>query len=173
MKSIRILALSMMALGLLAAPGGAQSLPEAVIANLETLRDKSIMLAEAVPFSSYGHKVHPDIRSFGDEVTHIAASAFRFPNALGVEPPDVPEAWLRGTIVSQEETVQALRAGFDHLFAAVRQIDDVNATVTARGGRQITLNASLVGLVSHLQEHLGKAITDARAAGVVPPWSEG
>jgi hypothetical protein len=173
MKLIRVLTLGAFVLGVLAIPAAAQSLPDAVIANLETLRDKSIMLAEAVPFSSYSHQVHPDIRSFGDEVTHIASSAFRHGNGLGAESPDVPEAWLRGTIVSQAATVSALRAAFDHLFASIGDIDDVNAMISGRGGRQSSVNATLVGIVSHLQEHLGKAITEARAAGVVPPWSEG
>jgi len=173
MKSIRILALGVFALGVLAIPAAAQSLQDGVIANLETLRDKSIMLAEAVPFSTYSHKVHPDIRSFGDEVTHIASSAFRHGNSFGAQSPDVPEAWLRGTIVSQEATVNALRAGFDHLLAEIGNINDVNAMISGRGGRQSSVNATLVGIVSHLQEHLGKAITDARAAGIVPPWSEG
>ena len=116
---------------------------------------------------------HPDIRSFGDEVTHIASSAFCHGNGLGAESPDVPEAWLRGTVVSQEATVSALRAAFDHLLTSIGNIDDVNAMLSGRGGRQSSVNATLVGIASHLQEHLGKAITDARAAGIVPPWSEG
>jgi hypothetical protein len=171
MRSTRSLVLGLLALGLTAVPSRAQTLQEAVISNLETVRDKMVAMAEAVPADEYGTKVHPDVRSFGDELMHVASSNYRWPGMIGVEAPaDVPEAWRRGTVESPEETAKALNASFDFLFDAIRGIDDLNATATVMR-REMSMNAYLLTMTTHLQEHLGKAITDCRAAGVVPPWS--
>jgi uncharacterized damage-inducible protein DinB len=172
MKSSKLVVLAALSLVLVASPASAQTLQEAVISNLETVRDKMASLARATPQEKLGHKVHPDVRSLGDELMHIASSNFRYPTMIGAAPADVPEAWRAGTVESPEETAKAIEASFEYLFTAVRGIQDVNATMTMRG-REMSMNAYLITMITHLHEHLGKAISDARSAGIVPPWSEG
>jgi hypothetical protein len=157
---------------LIVSPASAQTLQEAVISNLETVRDKTVALAGATPQAMLAHKVHPDVRSLGEELMHIASSNFRYPTMIGVEVADVPETWRSGTVESPEETVRALNASFDYLFAAVRGITDLDATATVRRN-EISMNAYLIMMITHIHEHLGKSISDARDAGIVPPWSEG
>jgi len=172
MKPSHPLALLALLSAVASAPASAQTLQEAVVSNLETVRDKTMALARAVPQDKLGHRVHPDVRSLGEELMHIASSNFRYPTMLGAAAADVPEAWRAGTVESPEETARALEASFEYLFGAVRGITDLNATVTMRRN-EVTMNAYLVTMITHLHEHLGKSISDARSAGIVPPWSEG
>jgi uncharacterized damage-inducible protein DinB len=172
MKSSRTLPVALLLSVLAAVPVSAQTLQDAVIGNLETVRDKTMALARAIPQDKLGHKVHPDVRSLGEELMHIASSNFRYPTMIGVEVADVPEAWRAGTVESPEETARALDASFAYLFDAVRGITDLNATVNIRR-RDMTMNAYLIMMITHVHEHLGKSISDARSAGIVPPWSEG
>lgn len=172
MKPSRISGLALAALATITVPASAQTLQEAVVSNLETVRDKTMALARATPQDKLGHKVHPDVRSLGEELMHIASSNFRYPTMIGVAPADVPEAWRSGTVESAEETARALEASFEYLFGAVRGITDLNATAEIRR-REMTMNAYLIMMITHLHEHLGKSISDARSAGIVPPWSEG
>jgi len=171
MNPIRSLALGALVLAMTAVPASAQTMQEAVISNLETLRDKMVALAGAVPADKYDHKVHPDVRSVGEELMHIASSNYRWPGMIGVDAPDsAPEAWRSGTVEGPEQTQAALTASFDHLFGAIRGIEDINATATVMR-REMNMTTYLLTMTTHLQEHLGKAISDARSAGVVPPWS--
>jgi len=172
MRPKQILALGVLALGLSAVPANAQTLQEAIVSNLETVRDKTVALAQVIPADKLSHKVHPDVRSLGEELMHIASSNFRYPTMIGVAPAMVSDAWLRGTVESPEQTVAALNASFDYLFAAIRGITDLNATATVMR-REMSMNGYLITMVTHIHEHLGKSISDARSAGIVPPWSEG
>ena len=172
MRPTRFIALGALALGLTAPAASAQTLQEAVVSNLETVRDKTVALAHAIPADKLSHKVHPDVRSLGEELMHIAASNFRYPTMIGVAPAGVSQAWLRGTVESPEETAAALTASFDYLFAAVRGITDLNARATVMRN-EVSMNGYLITMITHIHEHLGKSISDARSAGIVPPWSEG
>ena len=172
MKPSRTLPVVLLLSAISVLPASAQTLQDAVVGNLETIRDKTMALARATPQEKLGHKVHPDVRSLGEELMHIASSNFRYPTMIGVAPADVPETWRSGTVESPEETARALEASFAYLSDAVRGITDLNATAEIRR-REMTMNAYLIMMITHLHEHLGKSISDARSAGIVPPWSEG
>jgi uncharacterized damage-inducible protein DinB len=38
-------------------------------------------------------------------------------------------------------------------------------------GQKMTVRSVLLGLLSHMHEHLGQSIAYARMEGVVPPWT--
>lgn len=172
MKFLKTLALAAVAVAALARPATAQTLQDEIIRDLQTLAEKVVALAQAVPVSDYTHKVHPDVLSIGEEFMHIASSNFRFPEMLGEQAPEIPEDWARGNAegIDQAAAAEALNASFSYLYDVVRGIDDLDAPVTVFG-RQTDARGWLVVTTVHLHEHLGKLISASRSVGVVPPWS--
>ena len=148
------------------------SLQDEVIVDLRTMHDKFSALAAAVPAARYTHRVHPDVRSIGEELMHVASANFRFPEMLGVEVPDVAPGWISGDAeaLDQAAAVAALDASFEHMIAVVRDIGDLDRPMNVFG-RPTNVRGFLTVMTGHLHEHLGKLISDTRAVGVVPPWS--
>ncbi len=160
------------ALLLAASPATAQTLQDEIIADLRVMQEKIAGLADAVPLASYTHRVHPDVRSIGEEFMHVASANFRFPGMLGVDAPDVSPAWISGDAegVEQAAAVAAVNASFEFMIDVVADIDDLSREMIVFG-RPTDVAGFLVVMAGHLHEHLGKLISDSRSVGVVPPWS--
>jgi uncharacterized damage-inducible protein DinB len=172
MTSVKLLAVCLTAF-LVSAPAlTAQSLQEEVILDLRGVQSKVVGLAEAVPVDQYDWRPGEGVRSVGEVFMHIASANFRFPGMLGIDPPDVPETWVKGdaTGLDRQTAVAAVNASFEYLYSVIQGVDDLTAPINVFG-RDTNGNGFLTITATHLHEHLGQSIAYARTLGVVPPWS--
>ena len=118
MKWSKALVPGAFALLLAASPATAQTLQDEIIGDLRVMQEKIAGLAEAVPVASYTHRVHPDVRSIGEELMHVASANFRFPAMLGVDEPDVAPGWFAGDAlgVAKASAVTAVNASFEFMI---------------------------------------------------------
>ncbi len=172
MKWSKALVLGEFVLLLAASPVTAQTLQDEIIGDLRVMQEKMAGLAEAVPGANYTDRVHPDVRSIGEEFMHVASANFRFPGMLGVDEPDVAPGWISGDAegVEPATAVAAVNASFEFMIDAVADIDDLNREMTVFG-RPTYVAVFLVVMTGHLHEHLGKLVSGSRSVGVVPPWT--
>ncbi|MGK7311610.1 MAG: DinB family protein [Candidatus Longimicrobiales bacterium M2_2A_002] len=151
-------------------------LRSALLKDLETLEQKYIALAEAVPADQYDWRPAEGIRSIGEVYAHVVAGGYFFsgqfaegrPADVGIE--NAPENL--DEVTEKDRVVALLRNVFPHIRDAFRstpvaQLDDEVALF----GQTYTVGDVMLLLTTHMHEHLGQSIAYARSVGVAPPWS--
>ena len=142
--------------------------------------EKHVMaLAKAVPEEKYSWAPGPSVRSFRAVFLHIAYGnhlMLRFANGedwkkLG---PDI-EKQLKDeqAPLTKEQVIAALTESFAEVRTTFQnaRAASLNRTLDFFG-RPATQRGILIGVDTHIAEHLGQAIAYARMNGIVPPWSK-
>lgn len=147
---------------------------------LKELEAHITALAKAVPEDKYSWRPAAGVRSFQEVFLHIAYGNQLLLNIATNSPSeDALKKQLEDQ--SRNETAPAtkdkvLEVLADSFTAVHRAIDRARAQTLTRSvdffGTPATTNAVLIGLETHMAEHLGQAIAYSRMNGIVPPWSQ-
>jgi uncharacterized damage-inducible protein DinB len=129
--------------------------------------DKIVALAESVPEESYDYRPVPEVRTFAEQLRHVA-----FWN-------DYLRDTLRGDSPNGEanELSPAEYPGRTEILRAMREsLEGVRAElVRAKGKRLADMDEKrldlVVGYIDHVSEHYGQLVVYARLCGVIPPAS--
>src|SRR5262245_24455250 len=106
------------------------SIVNAARALYDIVRGDTVAAAEAMPESGYSHKPDPQVRSFGQQVAHIADANYLFASCClgesnpfpGVSPLDA--GVLEKTKNNKEEIVRALLLSFEYCDRAFNATSD-------------------------------------------------
>ncbi len=129
--------------------------------------DKIVALAESVPEESYDYRPVPEVRTFAEQLRHVA-----FWN-------DYLRDTLRGDSPNGEanELSPVEYPGRTEILPALREsLEGVRAElVRAKGKRFADTDEKrldlVVGYIDHVSEHYGQLVVYARLCGVIPPAS--
>jgi hypothetical protein len=125
--------------------------------------DKMVKLAEEFPEDRYDASPTPDIRSFADQLRHVAFWNRYVQKTLRREEADGQANELpRGTYPTKAKIVKALRASFTDVARELAS--------TSPNGNGTDLD-TMVSFIEHGGEHYGQLVVYARLNGVVPPAS--
>ena len=155
----------------------AQSWQDVQVADIETMRDKFVGLAQAFDESQYDWRPMDGVRSVGEVLGLAVAEGLLFPTAWGYEPgPGAArgfEAELeRAAALPKAEMVTELRDAFDYLIGVVEGMDEAKRMEAGSYfGQPMPVHASVATAMNDMHEHLGQLIAYARTNHVVPPWS--
>ena len=137
-----------------------------------------VALAEAMPADQYGFKPSggefQDIRSFGEQVKHVACGNFGFFNEIeNKTPPAHCETGGPSTAKSKAELVAYLREAFAYGERFVAATTGANALEAAGGpdGGASTRLGLITLAIWHASDHYGQLVIYARMKGIVPPAS--
>jgi hypothetical protein len=166
---------------LLALPVGARaqaaSWQEVQVADIESMRDKFIQLAQAFDESQYDWRPMAGVRSVQAVLGLAVAEAHMFPTGWGYDPPALaadgfgPEM-ERASSLGKTALLDELETSFDFLVAVVRDMpESKRVSDGSYFGREMPVHASIATAMADMHEHLGQLIAYARANEVVPPWS--
>ena len=162
----------------LSAQDGARVREELATA-VETVGQKLVSLAEAMPQEAYAWRPGEGVRSVSEVYMHVVGTNYWFPTIVGGTPPSgsgVTSAYNSVPPLEQETdreaVVAALRASFAYVTDFIRNApaDRLDEPVDMFGNNT-TFRGVLVETTIHMHEHLGQSIAYARTNGVVPPWS--
>jgi len=155
--------------------GSAQP-PAQIYGKLLTGMEKEFVdLAEAMPEDKYSfvpaQGEFAKVRSFGDQVKHVAESNWYFFGG-----PNITEDQLKvksdaiEKLTSKADILQALKDSFKQAHALVDGTTADNAfTTTAHGTRAGMTSFGL----AHMMDHYGQLVVYLRMNGMVPPASRG
>lgn len=137
---------------------------ETLVARWDEVGDKVVRLAEAVPEAAYDARPAPAVRSFAEQLRHVAFwNAYARDVLRGGAPDGAADELPAAAYPDKAAVVAVVRESFA----------DVRAEAARRG--RATLDATegdtLVGFLEHAGEHYGQLAVYARLAGVVPPAS--
>ncbi|HET7552907.1 MAG TPA: DinB family protein [Gemmatimonadaceae bacterium] len=129
--------------------------------------DKLVALAESVPEESYDYRPVPEVRSFAEQLRHVAfwndylRDTLRGGDANG----DANEI-SAAEYPTRSEILPALRESFDGVRAELAKGNGKRGA-----GADDTKLDLAVSYIDHAGEHYGQLVVYARLCGVVPPAS--
>jgi uncharacterized damage-inducible protein DinB len=160
----------------------AQSFMGEMHRDLNTVQQKLVNLAKAMPAETYDWRPGPGVRSVREVFLHIAAENYVLPAMMGTPIPagialshtdmKTVEAYEKQAL-TKDQVVAALEASFAHIHRAIGVNTDQNLGETIKFfGMDFPRQRAMLGTVTHIHEHLGQAIAYARQNKVTPPWSQ-
>ena len=149
------------------------------VATWLTMIEKSfVSLADAMPAEKYGFKPTSgefrDVRTFGEQVKHVACANFAFYNEIEKKtPPDGCETGGPSPAKTKAEIMTYLRDSFVYAGRVLRTMTPSNALEAAGGpyGGQSTRLGLATLSIWHASDHYGQLVVYLRMNGIVPPAS--
>ena len=127
--------------------------------------------AEQMPEADYAFKPVATVRTFGQQIAHVAGAQYSMcASALGEPAKDEDE--IEKTMTIKAQLVEALRASTEYCRRAYAMSDDDAARPVTMYGQARTRMWALALNATHDGEHYGNLITYLRIKGRVPPSSQ-
>jgi len=149
---------------------------DAVMQNLKPLVNSYMtnMLegAEKMKESDYGFKPSGDVRSFREQLGHVADANYSICSGLNGEANPNKESFEKKN-AGKAELIGAVRGSFDYCTAAMDAASDTRLAETVKRGSTERAKAYFaLHLLDHTALHYGNMITYMRIKGIVPPETE-
>lgn len=159
--------------------GVPKTIAESVGATLQFTQDSFLALAEAMPEDKYSFVPtagnFEGVRSFGEQMKHVACGQFAFFNEFeGKTPPADCEKGGHDPAKTKAELVKYLEVSFDYASRVVATLTEKNALDRVEG-RYAAPNTKLgvsVAAVWHVTDHYGQLVEYLRMNGIVPPMTQ-
>src|SRR5436853_5618818 len=156
-----------------------KSIAEAVSGTLQFAEGNFLGVAEAMPEDKYSYIPaggnFDGVRSFGEQVKHVACAQFAFFSEFeGKKPPDDCEKGGHDPAKSKAELIKYLKDSFDYSNRVLAALTANNALGRIEGryaGPNTKLGISVVA-VWHITDHYGQLVEYLRLNGIVPPMTQ-
>jgi len=154
-----------------------RSLKEVQVADLRTMKDKFVGLAEAFPADKYGWTPMDGVRSVKDVLILITTEGNGFPTQWGAPTPagvDADRGAERTRLegLSSTALTAELSRAFDNVISVVEGMDDTTRMREIRFfGQAVRIEGAINMAAGDMHEHLGQLIAYARTNQIVPPWN--
>jgi len=142
--------------------------------ELRLSRAYTLECAEAMPEAKYFFRPVPEVRTFGQQMVHIAET-MRGVYEIFIEGKNAPTSALseagKELVRSKVDTIIALRDAFDYVDQGSIRLSDsiLQARVQFLESRQVTRGRVLSYLLDHTTHHRGETVVYMRLNGITPP----
>ena len=161
-------------------PRGGIAGPSAAYGSLLDKYETEMGIAKAMPAEKYDfspaslnipNASYAGVRTFADEVRHVAQMNYRIFGEAGQLPPD-RDVKAMGKLKSKDELVAALEASFVFAHKAVETLTAGNVSELIPGPELLTRGTMAAHGVAHGYDHYGQMVEYLRMNGVLPPGSK-
>jgi|SRR5262245_5911004 len=128
--------------------------------------------ADQMPEENYNFKPTPDVRSFGEILSHVAGASYLICAGAKGEKSPFEEDHFEKTAKTKAEIVKATNDAIAYCDGVFTALTDATAGQVPSGGGQSSRVARLVLQIGHDNEHYGNLVTYFRLKGMVPPSSK-
>ena len=141
--------------------------------DLQQLQQKFTALAGAIPQEKYTWRPAAGVRSISELLLHVAAAGFNFPVARGTAAfPGFEAKDFEKSTTDKTKIIDWLNKSFTYAIASVQSMSNSDfAKLVPKLGPDANEGDVIYLMVVHAHEHLGQAIANTRANGIVPPWT--
>jgi uncharacterized damage-inducible protein DinB len=141
--------------------------------DYKNVRDYFIGAAEKMPEAEYGFKPSPDVRSFGQQVAHVADDQYNLCAPAKGETRKAAYTDIENRLSKKGDLVAALKEAFAYCDGAYDALTDVSgAEIVKFAKMDRTRFAMLNWNLWHTWEHYGNVVVYLRMKGIVPPSSD-
>jgi len=156
-----------------------KSIAESVSGTLQFVEGDFLGLAEAMPEDKYSFiptvGKFDGVRSFGEQVKHVACAQFAFFNEFeGKKPPDDCEKGGHDPAKTKAELIKYLKDSFDYSNRVLATLTAKNALERVEGrygGPNTKLGISVIA-VWHITDHYGQLVEYLRLNGIATEHTE-
>jgi len=148
--------------------GGSNPVTESVQNYLKRYTSWIVQSAKDMPADKYSFRADSTVRSFGEEIKHVAGSNVYMCAAIsGMERPASKDV---GT-TDKDGLVSQVQASFDFCQQALSKVDDSKLAdqVPFFGGRKVSRASAMVSLAADWADHYSRLSLDLRMIGMLPP----
>jgi uncharacterized damage-inducible protein DinB len=150
-----------------------------LIGQVEYVQKQILDLENAIPDGKMKWRPNKEVRSISEVYSHIAFANYlvlkfagvALPEGIAIASPEDATKWEKASTdrkVIHEELVKS----FDFVKSSIGSMSDASLeNMVEFFGQKMTVRSVLLGLLSHMHEHLGQSIAYARMEGIVPPWT--
>lgn len=121
----------------------------------------------------YSFKPTPEIRSFAEQMHHLAVDNYKITNAavVGVTSPAKFRDLEKETLKTKAEITQAVLESYDFVIATIKRLDEskLNNTVKMFNRWDTTVEDGLNKAFEHQTHHRGQTTVYLRLRGIKPP----
>jgi uncharacterized damage-inducible protein DinB len=176
--AVATLALTMLFAPAFAATGhdpATQASPSQVFGKLISDQAEEIVaVAEAMPADKYNfaptNGEFKTVRTFGQQLTHIAEAQYYFFAGFGTKPTIDPKSLDK--LTSKDEIVKAVKDSFAFAHQATFTMTPENAFEEIQERDGTNTRASITAFsIGHTENHYGQMIEYLRMNGIIPPAS--
>ena len=173
-RKAAVLLLIAMGIGASASPAQAPGNPlsDGLRTDYRQIRDYFVRAAEKMPESAYGFRPSPDVRSFGQQVGHVADDQYNLCSPARGETRKAPYTDIETRLSTKTDLVAALKEAFAYCDVAYDALTDASGAETAASPMRRTRFGVLNWNLWHTWEHYGNVVVYLRMNGLVPPSSE-
>jgi uncharacterized damage-inducible protein DinB len=149
--------------------------PAQVFGKLISGQEEEIVaVAEAMPADKYNfaptNGEFKTVRTFGQQITHIAEAQYYFFDGFGTKPTIDPKSL--GKLTSKDDIVKALKDSFAFAHHATDTMTPENAFEEIEERDGTNTRASITAFsIGHTENHYGQMIEYLRMNGIIPPAS--
>jgi uncharacterized damage-inducible protein DinB len=156
-----------------------KSIAESISGTLQFAQGNFLGVAEAMPEDKYSYIPtggnFEGVRSFGEQVKHVACAQFAFFNEFeGKKPPDDCEKGGHDPAKTKAELIRYLKDSFDYSNRVLATLTANNALDRVEGryaGPNTKMGISVIA-VWHITDHYGQLVAYLRLNGIVPPFTQ-
>jgi hypothetical protein len=153
-----------------AAQTDAVTLQGDLLKDWEALKDTMMQLGDAMPAEKFDFKPTPELRTFGEQLMHVAGSNVGLMKLLdpSATAPTLPKA------TAKADVLKALAESFDFGTAALKKQTDATLQESVQGPRYLgpSTGARIVYRnMAHTWDEYGVMTVYLRLNGIVPPAS--
>ncbi len=156
-------------------PARAQSGPLSaeVKSDYASVRGYFLRAAEEMPDSLYAWRPTPQVRTFAQQVAHVADDQYNLCAPARGETRQGAYRQIETTLSTKAQLLPALRAAFAYCDAAYDALTDATGTAMVDfGGQRRSRFGMLNWNLWHTWEHYGNVVVYLRVNGLVPPSSQ-
>ena len=136
-------------------------------------------LENAIPDSKMAWRPNKEVRSISEVYSHIAFANYlvlkfagvTLPEGISIASPEDATKWEKASTDKKVIREQLVKS-FEFVKSSIGSMSDADLeNMVDFFGQKMTVRSVLLGLLSHMHEHLGQSIAYARMEGIVPPWT--
>lgn len=127
---------------------------------------------DIMPESGYGLKPTPEIRSFAEQVLHLADANYGFASAVtGTKSPSGPGELEKTSDKSKANVSKVVLTSYDFVIDNVKKMSDaqLDEAIKLFGKFDMSRRMALAKVFEHQAHHRGQTTVYLRLAGVKPP----
>ena len=133
--------------------------------------DKYDFAPSAATFAANSSEKFDTVRTFGQQVAHVAEANYYFYSTLSGLKPDMDMSKV-DKMVKKDEAVMALEMSLAFAHKAIATITAENAFETIKGADGMNTRATLAAFgAAHGYDHYGQMVEYLRMNGIMPPSS--
>lgn len=150
--------------------GPLRTAERAVVGMAEAIPEELYSFAPSASIFTTGHATeYKGVRTFAEEVAHVASSNYEYLQAMGLEMDKDPRKIEK--LTTKAELVQALKDSYAAAQKAAAGATTANV-FEGIGPRKTATRASLLSAIAwHTMDHYGQMVEYARMNAIIPPQS--